>query len=69
MSSLQDQTYLGDGVYAAHDGYQIWLGVDRNGRQERVALEPAVFAALVQYEQKLRMKYAAGVEEQTEPKP
>ena len=39
-------TYLGDGVYAEFDGWQIWL---RGEAPERIALEPAVFEALVTY--------------------
>lgn len=38
--------YLGDGVYASFDGYQIWLMVERDGRRESIALEPPVLAAL-----------------------
>ena len=47
----QFQEYLGDGVYASFDGYQIWLAA--NHHENRViALEPAVFAALVRYAKK-----------------
>lgn len=24
-----DETHIGDGVYASHDGYQVWLRVER----------------------------------------
>lgn len=41
--------YLGDGVYASFDGYQIWLSVDRGGVAESIALEPPVFRALLKY--------------------
>jgi len=40
-------TYLGDGVHASFDGYQIWLGLFPN--QQLIALEPHVMAALVRY--------------------
>jgi hypothetical protein len=45
------RTYLGDGVFADFDGYQIVLTAE-NGIEvtNRVYLEPAVFAALVQYQ-------------------
>ena len=43
------ETYLGDGVYASHDGYQIWLRTG-DGNNQRIALEPSVFASLVAYE-------------------
>jgi hypothetical protein len=51
----REETYLGDGLYASFDGYQIWLkasnGVDVTNA---VALEPSVFQALLAYEKKLR---------------
>ena len=40
--------YLGDGVYASHDGYQVWLAVN-DYTNKVVALEPAVMRALEQY--------------------
>lgn len=44
-----NKTYLGDGVYASCDGWMIWLSLD--GQDEsRIALEPAVFQRLVEYE-------------------
>jgi hypothetical protein len=43
----QQNAYLGDGVYASFDGYQIWLGLSPN--QQLIALEPEVMAALVRY--------------------
>lgn len=43
---VQDQIYLGDGVYAHHDGYQIWL-TTQEGME--IALEPEVLCALDQY--------------------
>lgn len=40
-------TYLGDGVYASFDGFDIWIwksnGVDQSAK---IALEPAVLAHL-----------------------
>jgi hypothetical protein len=41
-------TYLGDGVYARFDGYQIWLAAN-NHENEVIALEPRGFQALVNY--------------------
>ena len=44
--------YLGDGVYASFDGYQIWLSTVReDGITHRIALEPEVYDALHQYMQ------------------
>lgn len=40
--------YLGDGVYASFDGYQIWLAANHH-ENKVVALEPAVFSELVAY--------------------
>lgn len=44
----QPDTYLGDGVYASFDGYQIWLAVNHH-ENKVVALEPSVFDALYRY--------------------
>jgi len=41
--------YLGDGVYAHFDGYQIWLETQEG---MRIALEPAVFKALREFADK-----------------
>lgn len=48
-----EDRYLGDGVYASFDGYQIWLA---NGDQYNkvVALEPAVMIALIKYNNDLQ---------------
>lgn len=44
------KTYLGDGVYAWFDGWQIWLETSRGiGDLHRIALDPYVFQALYQY--------------------
>ena len=42
--------YLGDGVYAVFDGWHIWLRLSRHDNTEgQIALEPAVYSALVRY--------------------
>ena len=38
--------YLGDGVYATFDGYQIWLTTQEG---MSIAIEPAVYGALRNY--------------------
>lgn len=44
------ETYLGDGLYASYDGYQLWLRAPRGcGEDHRVALEPAVYRALLDF--------------------
>lgn len=43
-------TYLGDGLYAEYDGYQIALfASDGYRRTDTVYLEPAVYCALLAY--------------------
>ena len=43
-------TYLGDGVYVAHDGYALVLNTsDGEEITNRIVLEPEVYAALVKY--------------------
>lgn len=49
---MNDETYLGDAVYASFDGWQIRL---RCAAPEcEIYLEPQVFQALVEYEKSLR---------------
>lgn len=50
---MTEETYLGDAVYASFDGYQIWLRTG-DGNDNRIALEPAVYEALVKYVEGLR---------------
>lgn len=47
--------YLGDGVYVDFDGFQIWLTAE-NGitATDRIALEPNVYRALVEYVESLK---------------
>jgi len=49
----ENETYLGDAVMASFDGFYIWLRTDDRNNQ-RIALEPDVFRALVAYERTLR---------------
>ena len=44
----QKDAYLGDGVYASFDGYQIWLAVNHH-ENKQVALEPSVLMTLFAY--------------------
>ena len=48
-----ESTYLGDGVYASFDGYQIWLAVNHH-ENNVVALEPSVVTRLIQYIESLK---------------
>jgi len=49
-----EKRYLGDGVYATFDGYQIWLRTERYGMLHEIAVEPAVFLALNDFVRWLR---------------
>jgi hypothetical protein len=50
MPELKEHTYLGDAVYAAHDGFHIWLWTDDGIKKSRpIALEPSVLKALLRY--------------------
>jgi hypothetical protein len=48
----QKDAYLGDGVYASFDGYQIWLAVNHHTNKQ-VALEPAVLMSLLAYAERV----------------
>lgn len=41
--------YIGDGVYASFDGYQIWLHLGSHLSPGVVALEPAVLDSLNEF--------------------
>lgn len=47
--TAQQETYLGDGLYASFDGFAIWLRAPREGGDHIVALEPLVYAELVRF--------------------
>lgn len=44
-----EDRYLGDGVYASFDGFQIWLDLRGQGSPCRIALEPGAFRSLLQF--------------------
>ena len=58
--------YLGDGVYARFDGFQVWLTAE-NGISvtDEIALEPDVFTSLTRYFEKV-YKPAAPAEDVTD---
>jgi hypothetical protein len=59
-----EETYLGDGVYASHDGYQFWLragGGEPAGNDHLVALEPEVVGAFTQYVRDVYAKHGAAM--------
>jgi hypothetical protein len=49
MPRTENTEYLGDGVYASHDGFQIWLSVGSHLAEPVIALEPNVLANLIAY--------------------
>lgn len=49
----QIEEYLGDGVYASFDGYHIWLDLRGQDNTTRIALEPQVLKALVQFRDRI----------------
>jgi hypothetical protein len=56
MSEHTDQEYIGDGVYASFDGFQIWLAANHH-ENVVIALEPSAFDALIAYRERLIEKY------------
>ena len=48
-----NKTYIGDGVYASHDGYQIWVEAERDGMVHSVALELSTMVDLVKFAESL----------------
>lgn len=57
MTELKDE-YIGDGVYVSFDGYQIWLAANHH-ENKVVALEPAVWAELVEYAKRIGFQVIA----------
>lgn len=50
MPEMQRKTYLGDGVHAGHDSFQIWTSVsDGLTEHSHTALEAGVMANLIRY--------------------
>ena len=52
MSTVDRDAYLGDGVYASFDGYQIWLAVNHH-ENKQVAMEPTVLLSLLSYAERV----------------
>lgn len=49
----EGDTYLGDGVYANFDGYQIWLWTQRDEGKHRIAIDSGTYQALREYGAKI----------------
>ena len=41
--------YLGDGIYATHDGFYTWLQTERHWGWDKIAINPDVYEALNNY--------------------
>ena len=52
----QQPQHLGDGVYASHDGYQVWLTTGHHLNNPLVALEAEVIMNLVLYAKRIGMQ-------------
>lgn len=46
---MSQEAYLGDGLYASFDGYQIVLRAPRLTGDDHVFLDPTTFAALLRF--------------------
>ena len=46
---MNDETYLGDGLYVSFDGYQFCLRAPRDNEDQVVYLDPYVYEAFVDY--------------------
>lgn len=55
MPCDKNPSYLGDGVYASHDGFQIWLASNHH-KNKVIAIEPEVMQNLVNYAHRLGMR-------------
>lgn len=55
--TTKDESYLGDGLYAEFDGWQMILRAPRDGMDHWVALEPETFTALMRFAERINGKY------------
>jgi hypothetical protein len=55
--TTEDEIYLGDGLYARFDGWQIILSTPRGDTAHWVALEPETFTSLVRFAERINGKY------------
>lgn len=52
-NELKSDAYLGDGVYASFDGYQIWLSAEGVNGMNEIAIDDQTWRALVAYRERL----------------
>lgn len=53
---MNKEVYLGDGLYASFDGYQVGLRAPREGGDHEVFLEPEVLQGFLAFIESLRKK-------------
>lgn len=66
---MTDETYLGDGLYASFDGYQICLRAPREAGDHVVFLEMPVLDAFERYVERLKTEAEARVKAKLDEKP
>lgn len=49
IKRLKEKQYLGDGLYAHHDGYHIVLSTERENGTHHIGLESQVLSAFDRY--------------------
>lgn len=63
---MNDETYLGDGLYASFDGYQIVLRAPRADGNSEVFMEPSVVDAFLAYIKTLKAEAQSSVIDEIE---
>jgi hypothetical protein len=63
IAEMGQERYLGDGVYASFDGYQIKLRTNRTPRgvDDEIYFDPSTLLAFEGYVKQLKEKYAHAV--------
>lgn len=52
---MDNRSYLGDGVYAIHDGFGIWLHANHHEHPtDRIYLEPSIMDSLEKFDSAYR---------------
>ncbi|MGE5163048.1 MAG: hypothetical protein ACM3IH_03355 [Sphingobacteriales bacterium] len=55
--TTKDESYLGDGLYATFDGWQIILRAPRPDGDHWVAIEPEIYTNLLRFAERINGKY------------
>jgi hypothetical protein len=51
---MENEVYLGDGLYTKFDGWNFWLRAPREDGDHYVALEPATLASFLEFVREAR---------------